>query len=720
MGETRKMPRRMLLLVILGLLAGLMPVLLDARPAAADVPAGFEDSLVTSVAKPTAMAFTPDGRMLITTQPGKLRVYKDGALLQEPALDLSGKTCSNSERGLLGVALDPDFQANGYVYLYYTFNKHGVCPDHQPQRKDNPVNRVSRFRMSGDTVDPSSEEVLINNIPSPNGNHNAGDLHFGNDGKLYISVGDGACDYREPTQCQYSNDASRDKNVLLGKILRVNPDGTIPSDNPYAGSSNGVRCGALTTNNASGGSAAPRDTVCKETFARGFRNPFRFAMDPDASATVFNVNDVGGGRWEEVDRGQRGKDYGWNVCEGKHDNPLRAGSVDCSTRFEPPIHEYNHDTGCTSITGAAFVPNGAFRPGDDDTYLFGDYVCGKIFELERNPSGGYDATPFATDLGQGGPVAMTFGSNGGDTDLYYTTYAGGDGGQIRRIAYVTGNRAPNAVAEIVGDNYGPQDKEFQFNAQNSTDPNAGDTLTYGWDFTSDGTVDATGPTTNHTYSTSGRQIVTLTVSDSGGKQSKATVEVFPGDTAPPVPSIESPSSDKHFAVGEEITLTGSATDTDDGSVPDSKLTWEVIRHHNGTHTHPYESLTGNNVALTAPAPEDLLATDPDGNYLEIRLTATDAHGRSRTVTRDLKPNTVGVTFMTQPFGFKLSANGEVFRAPRTLLSWEGYKLSLNAPSQRDGEGRHWVFRSWSDGGGKSHTITTPASPADYTATFKRR
>ncbi len=126
------MLRRLLLLVTMGLLAGLIPALVDARPAAADVPAGFEHSFVTPVSRPTAMAFTPDGRMLITTQPGQLRVFKEDALLREPALDLSKKTCSNSERGLLGVALDPDFSSNGYVYLYYTYNKSGACPVHQP------------------------------------------------------------------------------------------------------------------------------------------------------------------------------------------------------------------------------------------------------------------------------------------------------------------------------------------------------------------------------------------------------------------------------------------------------------------------------------------------------------------------------------------------------------------------------------------------------------
>ena len=128
------------------------------------------------------MAFTPDCRMLVSTQPGTLRLRKKGATGTTQALDISGKICSNSERGMLGVAVDPRFSSNRYVYVYYTYKKRGVCPTGQPTRKDNPVNRVSRFTMSGDNASRASEKVLVDNIPSPAGNHNGGDIHFGKDG----------------------------------------------------------------------------------------------------------------------------------------------------------------------------------------------------------------------------------------------------------------------------------------------------------------------------------------------------------------------------------------------------------------------------------------------------------------------------------------------------------------------------------------------------------
>jgi glucose/arabinose dehydrogenase len=132
--------------------------------------------------------------MLVLVRTGQVRVYKNGNLLQTPALDISSRVCGDGERGLLGVAVDPDFgtAGNNYVYLYYTFKKFGVCPN-ETANPNNPVNRVSRFVVSGDTINPSSEEVLIDNIPSPRQAHNAGDLNFGKDGYLYVTVGDGRC-----------------------------------------------------------------------------------------------------------------------------------------------------------------------------------------------------------------------------------------------------------------------------------------------------------------------------------------------------------------------------------------------------------------------------------------------------------------------------------------------------------------------------------------------
>src|SRR5262245_15018292 len=192
---------RLLLALGMALAAGVI----SAAP-----PAGFTDTLVAAVEDPTALTFTPDGRLLVTSQTGRLHVVEGGALLPQPAFDLGpggqDVLCSTSERGLLGVAIDPQFASNHFIYLYYTFKQHPTaadpCPIHVPDSPDNPVNRVSRFVLpDSNIVSPASETILVDNIPSPRGNHNAGDLHFGKDGYLYISIGDGDCDFDPPYNC---------------------------------------------------------------------------------------------------------------------------------------------------------------------------------------------------------------------------------------------------------------------------------------------------------------------------------------------------------------------------------------------------------------------------------------------------------------------------------------------------------------------------------------
>ena len=171
------------------------------------VPAGFQDSLVASVAGPTALAFTPDGRLLITAQTGRLWIYRGTALLPNPALDLGPVLCSNSERGLLGVAVDPAFATNRFIYLFYTYKKSGVC---ETNTANAPVNRVSRFTLADtNTVSPSTELVLLDNILLPPATTTPVTCSFGRDGMLYISVGDGGA-FTSKQRCAGANDAARD------------------------------------------------------------------------------------------------------------------------------------------------------------------------------------------------------------------------------------------------------------------------------------------------------------------------------------------------------------------------------------------------------------------------------------------------------------------------------------------------------------------------------
>lgn len=431
--------RTRILIVIITLAPFLTACMATSRreapvPGPTPAPARREDVLVTNIGGPTAIAFTPDGRLLITTQGGQLRVYQNGNLLGAPALDLSSRVCANSERGLLGVAVDPDFTNNRFIYLYYTFNKFSTCPTGQPTNALNPVNRVARFILGSDNVVvPGSEIILIDNIHSPNGNHNGGDLQFGKDGLLYISVGDGGADYAGDSGGAGANDAARDRHVLLGKILRITRDGLIPPTNPFQGA-NSARC------NTTGMTMA--GNWCQETFAWGLRNPFRLAFDPNAAGTRFFINDVGQGAWEEIDEGISGADYGWNIREGPCANGSTTNCGPAPAGLTNPIFAYQHTSDCgasgvagNSITGGAFVPRGVWPAQFEGAYLFGEFVCGKIFQLSPNGAGGFTASEFVTGLGSGSAVTMIFGPHQNTQALYYTTFAGG--GQVRRISFVT-------------------------------------------------------------------------------------------------------------------------------------------------------------------------------------------------------------------------------------------------------------------------------------------
>ena len=406
-----------LLFLLLATTLGLTP-----PPLGATVPAGFTDALVAAVSLPTALAFTPDGRLLITQQSGSLRVFTGGSLLATPALTLSA-ICTNSERGLLGVAVDPDYPTSPYVYLYYTFRRADTTC----------VNRVSRFTLPvGNVIDPSTELVLLDNMPSTAGNHNGGDVEFGPDGFLYVSIGDGGCDYADTNSCGGSNDASRDQNVLTGKVMRITKTGDIPATNPFQGAGT-ARCN--TTGSTTIGNK------CQETFAWGFRNPFRIAFDPNSASARLFINDVGQSAWEEIDLGQSGADYGWNCREGRHTNNTSGPCSPTPPALVEPIFEYAHSStvpgttssGCNSITGGAFVPNGLW-PGFDGVYLFSDFICGAIFRM-ADPGSGFAAADFAKALGSSSVVALRFGPFGSTQALYYTTLGGG--GQVRRISLDT-------------------------------------------------------------------------------------------------------------------------------------------------------------------------------------------------------------------------------------------------------------------------------------------
>ena len=228
----------------------------------ATLPTGFaETRIATGLASPTAMAIRARRALFVAQQGGALRVIKNGALLAQPFLTVSVN--SSGERGLLGVAFDPNFATNNFVYVYYTTSS---APIH---------NRVSRFTASAANPDVAAagSEVQLLNLPNLSSatNHNGGAIHFGTDGRLYIAVGDNA-----------NGANAQSLTTTLGKVLRINADGSIPSDNPFLRQTTGIN---------------------QAIWARGLRNPFNFAIDRTNGR--IHVNDVGQDTWEEVNLRRR-------------------------------------------------------------------------------------------------------------------------------------------------------------------------------------------------------------------------------------------------------------------------------------------------------------------------------------------------------------------------------------------------------------------------------
>jgi putative heme-binding domain-containing protein len=324
------------------------------------LPPGFAVSPVAAgITGATAMEVAPDGRVFVCEQTGTLRVVKDDALLTEPFATLD--VDSTWERGLLGVAFDPAFVRTGYVYVCYV------------ARVPHPHHRISRLTARGDAAAPGSEVVLFEGDdqtrlggPVPAG-HQGGALHFGGDGKLYVALGE-----------QTAGKPAQDLGSLLGKLLRLNPDGSIPDDNPFFRTAGGKY---------------------RAIWALGLRNPFTFAVQP-LTGRLF-INDVGQDRWEEINEGVAGANYGWPLAEG----PSTGRS------FRGPIHHYP----VASIAGGAFCPTDAgtsFPPHYRGLYFFADFVKGWVKALD--PDHPEHVETFAAGLTR--PVDLKFAPDG---SLYF-------------------------------------------------------------------------------------------------------------------------------------------------------------------------------------------------------------------------------------------------------------------------------------------------------------
>ena len=326
------------------------------------------DVWVGSLTSATAMAQAPDERWFVAEQGGTVRaVAADGTLIATPFLQLPGVD-STGERGVIGLAVHPNFANNGLVYVHYTT---GVAPVH---------NRISSFQAippSSNVASPTTEVFIVDGLPALGApNHNGGAIHFGVDRKLYVGVGDNAVG---------ANAQSLDSP--LGKLLRFDDNGTPSSDNPFFNTRTGL---------------------ARAIWASGLRNPFTFAVQPGTGR--IHINDIGESTWEEINVGAAGANYGWSASEG----PDNVG-----TGVTAPLFAYKHTatpgpaTGGffsgTAIAGGAFYPStGPFRAEFRSNYFFADLGSATIGVIDlANSNAAYSFARVS-----GSPVDLQVGADG--------------------------------------------------------------------------------------------------------------------------------------------------------------------------------------------------------------------------------------------------------------------------------------------------------------------
>jgi glucose/arabinose dehydrogenase len=369
-----------------------------AARAGTPVPGWTDAAYVTGLAQPTAMAFLPDGRLVIAEKTGALKVF-GGAVTTLATFSV----CTTGEEGLLGLAVDPAFAQNGFLYFYRTVSESGTC-----------VNQVVKAALQGNGT-LGTPTVLLDGIPTNQGNgyHNGGGLRIGPDGKLYVSVGDAAVGDNQGGPGSSTNPYAQDLKSLNGKLLRLDLDGSIPPDNPFVGMS--------------------PDRA--EIFAYGFRNPWRFGFDPQ-TGTLW-AGDVGDATWEEIDIVVAGGDYGWPACEGPA--PSNCNPRTDALHFVDPILFYPHSgTGLEgeAVIGGAFAPEtGPFADaGFGGDYFFADLgepgilAEGTLWHAVPTPGrDGIAGTPGMIVSAAANPVDVIFGPDGA---LYYAAITAGE---VRRV-----------------------------------------------------------------------------------------------------------------------------------------------------------------------------------------------------------------------------------------------------------------------------------------------
>ena len=735
----------------------------------AELPSDFQQTtVIEGLDEPTALQFSADGRVFVAEKAGIIKVY-DGIGDESPQefADLRTKIYDAGDRGLLGLALDPEFPARPYVYVLYSHDapiggtapfwgeedeEGDDCPDPPGLDTHGCVisGRLSRLTAAGNQA--SSEQVLIEDWCQQFPSHSIGDLQFDADGMLYASGGDGASyserdygQFGEPlnpcgdppagvggimTPPSAEGGALRSQDVrtptdpagLDGTVIRIDPDtGQGLSDNPMGTSP---------------------DANARRIIGFGLRNPFRFAIHPETNEVY--VGNVGQGSYEELDRfaptSSEPFNSGWPCYEGDI-RPFNSLDLTlCESLYaEPgsdavPFFAYEHSAGVfpgdtcpfsdgSAFSGLAFYDGGAFPASYEGALFFADSVRGCIYVMFPGADGRPDPstlTPFLSDAGPYPGIDIEVGPDG---DLYYVSFfseVGGDEfepGAVHRISFFPGNQPPVARLSSTGKPWGVSPLEVEFDATGSTDADK-EPLEYEWDLDGDGSFDAatTNGLVSETYVDKQNHTAAVRVRDEEGATSIARLTVYPGNT-PPEPEIIVPTSDLDWAVGDDIDFSGGAEDAEDDQLASTSLDWSSRLFHcphgeGDCHGHPLQ-------AFPAVGSGSFAAPDHEfPSYIELTLTAVDSRGLSAKQTVTIHPRTVELAIASDPPGITLDADLLSEATPFALTSIEGSKVGLSAPTSAQLGGDTYAWQSWSDGGDRVHTVVADQS-ASYVATYSK-
>lgn len=609
----------------------------------AQLPAGFAKYQIASGLNPTDLAIAPDGRVFITEKDGLVRIVANGQLLPDPFIILNVE--DYNEQGLGHIALDPQFPAQPYVYLYYTVSD-GAGLTH---------NQLTRVTADGNFAVPGSEVILYAFDPSPASVHNAGDIVFGADGKIYVGTGDKGRAFTVQTM-----------ETDLGKVIRINKDGSIPSDNPFYQTNTGKY---------------------RAIYALGLRNPFSMIMQPETGRLFFC--DVGSAVWEEINEILPGKNYGYPEIEG-----LRS-TQPAPTNYQDPFYFYDHQTGC-AVVGAAFLPiNNTIFPSDyNGKFFFGDYCKGFIKML--NPQNPAEVTSFATGISR--PVAIAISPN---AEFYYLARAGIGGGSVEdntesengslwRIIY-TGSDAPFVYAQPQGDLRVEGELITLKTSALGKAP-----LSYQWQ--KDG-VDI--PASNTTL----LNITSLTLADSNtayrcivsnsyGQDTSETAIVRVTSNQRPILEITAPATSFRYKAGTYIAFSGNAQDPETGDLPASVTSWKIDFHH-ADHSHPVMTPMYNIISDSIYVPT--VGEVDDDVWYQLFYTAKDPAGLSKTAFRNVFPQKTPVEVHCDEAKIAVNADGILGNTPYFFNSVAGLERSLHVPSFIDEGDSVLIFQHWDNG-----------------------